>query len=108
MSRTRFLLALAFLASVPAVHLAGQSSAGAKPSPSAAIPRTPDGRPDLGGMWTNVTITRLERPAEFGTKLTVSDAEATAYEKAYLKNNDKDRRDGGSRADVERAYNAFF
>ena len=108
MSRTRFLIALAFLASVPAVHLAGQSSPGSKPSPSTAIPRTADGRPDLGGMWTNVTITRLERPAEFGNKLTISDAEAMAYEKAYLKNNDKDRRDGGSRADVERAYNAFF
>ena len=108
MSRTRCLLALALLVSAPAVHLAGQSSAGSKPSPSTAIPRTADGRPDLGGMWTNVTITRLERPAEFGNKLTLSDAEATAWEKAYLKNNDKDRRDGGSRADVERAYNAFF
>ena len=42
------------------------------------------------------------------TSSSLSDAEAAAYEKAYLKTNDKDRRDGGSRADVERAYNAFF
>jgi hypothetical protein len=108
MSRTRFLIALALAASVPAIHLAGQSPSAAKPSGAQAIPRMPDGRPDLQGMWTNVTITRLERPAEFGQKLVVSDAEARVLEREYLKNNDKDRRDGGSRADVERAYNAFF
>src|SRR5687767_2783019 len=27
----------------------------------AALPRTPDGRPDLQGNWTNATITPLER-----------------------------------------------
>jgi hypothetical protein len=108
MSRTRFVIALALMTSVPAIQLAGQSSLARKESATPAIPRLPDGRPDLQGMWTNVTITRLERPAEFGSKLNLSDAEATAYEKAFLKNNDKDRRDGGSRADVERAYNAFF
>ena len=108
MSRTRFVIAVALVASAPTIHLAGQSSSGQKPSSAQAIPRLADGRPDLQGMWTNVTITRLERPAELGSKLVVSDAEATAYEKTFLKNNDKDRRDGGSRADVERAYNAFF
>ena len=28
-----------------------------------AIPRTPDGRPDMQGYWTNQTFTPLERPA---------------------------------------------
>jgi len=106
MSRSRLVIAAALLASVPAIHLSGQSASPTKASPS--IPRMPDGRPDLQGMWTNVTITRLERPAEFGSKLVVSDAEGTAWEKEYLKSQDKDRRDGGKRADVERAYNAFF
>ena len=108
MRRTRLIIALALMASVPAIQLAGQSSPRPKPANAQAIPRMPDGRPDLQGMWTNITITRLERPAEFGDKLVISDAEASAYEKAFLKANDKDRRDGGSRADVERAYNAFF
>jgi hypothetical protein len=72
------------------------------------LSRTPDGYPDLQGMWTNVTITRLERPAELATKAALSASEAAAYEKEFLRANDKDRRDGGSRADVERAYNAFF
>jgi hypothetical protein len=101
-------MAMALMASVPAIQLAGQSASRPKQASNQAIPRMPDGRPDLQGMWTNVTITRLERPVEFSNKLELSDAEASTYEKEYLKANDKDRRDGGSRADVERAYNAFF
>jgi len=108
MRRTRMVVALAVMASVPAVRLAGQSSPRPVQTATRSIPRTADGRPDLQGMWTNVTVTRLERPAEFGTKAVVSDAEATAWEKEFLKANDKDRRDGGTRADVERAYPAFF
>jgi hypothetical protein len=46
-----------------------------------AIPRTPDGHPDLQGIWTNATITPLERPAALAGKATLPDAEATAYEK---------------------------
>ena len=33
-----------------------------------AIPRTPDGRPDLSGIWDYATITPLERPAAFAGK----------------------------------------
>jgi hypothetical protein len=42
---------------------ARQASPTAKPSASKpnALPRTPDGRPDLQGNWTNATITPLER-----------------------------------------------
>lgn len=31
-------------------------------------PRTPDGKPDLQGIWTNATLTPLERPKGLGTK----------------------------------------
>jgi len=31
------------------------------------MPRTPDGKPDLQGIWSNATQTPLERPIEFGT-----------------------------------------
>ena len=31
------------------------------------MPRTPDGRPDLQGLWSNASQTPLERPAQFGT-----------------------------------------
>jgi len=105
--RRRLVFALAVLASAPVAQLAGQSPRAAATS-TQTIPRAPDGHPDLQGMWTNVTITRLERPAELKSKAVVSEAEAAAYAKEYLKTTDKDRRDGGRRADVERAYNAFF
>ena len=40
----------------------GASSRQAPPAAKAtALPRTPDGRPDLQGNWTNATITPLER-----------------------------------------------
>ncbi|MXX67647.1 MAG: hypothetical protein F4Y74_01610 [Gemmatimonadales bacterium] len=35
-----------------------------------AVPRTPDGRPDLQGNWTNGTITPIERPQGFEAVLT--------------------------------------
>jgi hypothetical protein len=47
------------------------------------LPRTPDGRPDLQGTWLNNTATPLERPREFAGRLTMSDAEARAYEQRY-------------------------
>jgi len=44
------------------------------------IPRAADGHPDLEGIWTNATITPMERPASVGGKATLSDKEAAAYE----------------------------
>ena len=39
----------------------------AEPAPKNwKVPRTADGHPDLQGIWTNATITPLERPKEFG------------------------------------------
>src|SRR5271165_6769643 len=57
--------------------LAGQTA-------SRAVPRTPDGHPDLQGVWTNVTLTPLERPAELAGKGTLTDAEAKAWEKQNI------------------------
>jgi hypothetical protein len=44
------------------------------------IPRTPDGKPDLQGIWDFATITPLERPAS-ATELAMSEAAARALEK---------------------------
>src|SRR5436305_13003307 len=52
----------------------------AKPKTS-AVPRAADGHPDLQGIWTNATITPLERPAALAGKPTLTDAEAKALEK---------------------------
>jgi hypothetical protein len=60
---------------------------------TSAIPRTPDGHPDLQGVWTNATLTPMDRPDVFKGKATVSDAEGRAYEQNDLKINDIDRDD---------------
>jgi hypothetical protein len=66
--------------SVLAAMAAAQSPA-AK-SKNWTVPRTPDGKPDLQGVWTNATITPMERPAKLAGKATMTDAEAAVYEKA--------------------------
>ena len=47
-------------------------------------PRTPDGRPDLQGVWTNASITPMERPAELGAKEFFTDEEAAEARKRAL------------------------
>ena len=73
---------------VPA-HVFAQAS----PAKKWSKPRTPDGHPDLQGLWTNVTLTPLERPAELAGKAALSAQEAAEYEKRTLKINDADRPD---------------
>ena len=58
-----------------------------------AVQRTPDGHPDLQGIWNAGTITSLERPAQFSGKLTVTEAEARAYATEFLETNSLDRRE---------------
>jgi hypothetical protein len=45
-------------------------------------PRTEHGHPDLQGVWTNATITPLERPERFGDRLVITEAEARELEGA--------------------------
>jgi hypothetical protein len=47
---------------------------------SAVVPRTADGHPDLGGTYDVATITQLERPVEFGNRLTLTEKEAAMIE----------------------------
>jgi hypothetical protein len=51
----------------------------------------PDGRPDLQGTFNVATITPIDRPAEFGNRLVLTDAEAAAMEQYEVQRNEKDR-----------------
>src|SRR5579883_1925484 len=74
-----------------------------------SLPHTPDGQPDLQGVWAFATITPLERPPELADKAVfASQKEAADYEKTFLDRNNRDRRDGPADADVGRAYNDFW
>ena len=45
-----------------------------------AVPRTPDGHPDLQGVWNFSTATPMERPEELAGKETLTPEEAAAWE----------------------------
>jgi hypothetical protein len=75
--RYRLFASLLALAVVPGASLFGQAKT--------ALPRTPDGHPDLQGTWTNATITPLERPAALAARPTLTDAEAVGLEKMAAK-----------------------
>ena len=70
--------------------------------------RTADGQPDLEGVWTNSTLTPLERPAEFAGKEFLTEQESADYVKRLLQQVNTDRRDGGAQVDVGRSYNEFW
>ena len=87
--------------------IASAAALGAAPN-SWSPPRAADGHPDLQGIWTNATLTPLERPRDLANKEFLSEQEAEAFAQRALHDADGDRRDGGSGADVNRAYNEFW
>ena len=64
-------LAAVLLAPVPVVGQATSSEA-----KTWTAPRTPDGQPDLNGIWTSRTFTPLERPANLAGKEFLTEEEA--------------------------------
>src|SRR5438105_15355029 len=66
--------------------------------------RTPDGQPDLQGIWTNPTITPFERPVELAAKAYLTEQEAAELEKRATVN----REDAPARPGDVGAYNQFW
>jgi hypothetical protein len=79
----------------------------AAPLPAASqtkVPRTPDGRPDLQGIWDFRTITPLERPSQFAEKDVLTAEEAAALEQRTAET----RVDRAPRAGDPGTYNQFW
>ncbi|MXZ73309.1 MAG: hypothetical protein F4Z04_17645 [Acidobacteria bacterium] len=82
--------------------------------------QTPDGHPDISGVWDFRTVTPLERPEQFADKEFLTEEEAAAYEqeRVLANNADLNREDtttdravvNGTResADLRLAYNDFW
>lgn len=77
---TALVVAIGIDAAYVVMAAQGSTSEAAR-SKSAALPRTPDGHPDLQGLWDYRTVTPLERPRDLADKEFFTDAEALAYEK---------------------------
>ena len=82
---SRFLAIVGVMAVLISVPVAGQTQRATAKAKSGAAPRTADGHPDLQGVWTNATITPLERPKSLAGKATLTDAEAAEFEKNAAK-----------------------
>src|SRR5438093_841455 len=110
----RLLASAAAVALLMPIAAAAQSrpDGSARGSASAAKawtpPRTPDGQPDLQGIWTNATLTPLERPADLAGKEFLTPQEAVEYQKRVLERWDRDNRGGGAAADLGRAYGSVW
>ncbi|MEE3203072.1 MAG: hypothetical protein VX262_07245 [Acidobacteriota bacterium] len=92
-------------------------------TPALAQLQSPDGHPDLGGVWDFRTVTPLERPSEFADKEFLTEEEAAAYAEARViaQNADLNREEkktvttarglvNGTResSDLALAYNNFW
>lgn len=99
MTRSRSLVLLASLAAV--VALVSVSAQGVAEGP----PRTPWGDPDLQGVWTNATITPLERPSDLGDKEFLTEEEVAELEERAER---RQREDRAPREGTPGTYNQFW
>ncbi len=79
----------------------------ALPAPSSWTPtRTPDGQPDLQGVWTNKTITPFERPKELAGEAFLTAEEASESEQRTAQQRADD--DNSPRRGDVGSYNQFW
>jgi hypothetical protein len=99
--------AVMWLATMP---VASQGrSAGARTNGSSAkayiAPRTPDGQPDLEGLWTNTTYTPLERPKNVTREFYTREEALEAAKRAAV--DEREQTEPGTVADVHYDFTQF-
>jgi hypothetical protein len=108
-SRRALYVLLGFALPVTLTAQAEKRAVPKAPAKTAAISRTADGKPDLQGVWDFAQLTPFERPnALAGKSSFATDDDAEEFAQQRIETSNKDRRDGGAAADLERAYNDFW
>jgi len=74
---SRLMFATSSLAAALAFTVHAQVAPSRKPEVAKTIPRTPDGHPDLQGVWMNNMGTPFERPKELEGRALLTDQEVT-------------------------------
>jgi len=98
---------------VAALVLAAASVAHPAGAQAYKAPHNAFGQPDFSGVWTNASVTQLERPAQFKS-LTLTEAEARTLEKGYEQAVAADARPSDPKAGAPSAgndpggYNTFW
>jgi hypothetical protein len=112
--------ALAIVATVGLLALTTVTAQTPGASADAKVPRTVWGTPDLQGIWANMHVVPLERPAEFKDREFKSDADMIKVEQELIraKETEGPGRDSrelpggvsaiGTEKDVARAYNEWW
>jgi hypothetical protein len=106
--KSRFLAPVLALAAAVGTSAWGQSASPLAKAKGWSAPRTADGHPDLQGIWTNATITPVERPTAFEGKAVATEQEATKYETQNNNGLYGDKRSTNAEADRDHAYNSLF
>jgi hypothetical protein len=88
-----FVTALVF-AMIPALGQAPVAKTAPAPKTSWIPPRTPDGQPDLEGVWTNNSVTPLQRPKELAGKEFYTESELAAVRQRQMERYELDEKEG--------------
>jgi hypothetical protein len=91
-----------------ALVVAAFATAHAQNAKTYTPPKTAWGEPDLQGLYTNKTITPLERPAQFAGEAELTDEQIAELEGRAATRSVDNGRSKGTEADVSSAYNEFW